>query len=73
MDRQSAVRGDGSGVTNRGQMTFKALHWIAVVCGDGPFEEGTTAYKQRRKSNLQQVEIMRWLLLVSCLGQIESS
>jgi len=45
---------------------------FAETLGVRAFEEGMTAYKQRRKSNLQQVEIMRWLLLVSCLGQTES-
>jgi len=30
-------------------------------------------YKQRRKSNRRQVEAARWLLLVSCVGETESS
>jgi hypothetical protein len=36
------------------------------------FADGATADRQRR-SSLQQVEIVRWLLLVSCLRETEST
>ena len=46
---------------------------VARAIGVLGFAECARAYKQRRKSNPQQVEIVRWPLLVSCLGETESS
>jgi hypothetical protein len=46
---------------------------FVVTVGIQKFAERAKTYKQRRKSNPQQGEAARWLLLVSCVGEPEFS
>ena len=52
---------------------FDRTGLFVVTVGIQRFAERAKVYKQRRKSNPQQGEAARWLLLVSCVGEPESS